>query len=83
MISTASRWTTLFITTCFAVFIAARLVSCGGGSSGGSSSASVSATPVVSLRRSFKAQVWADNWFSLYVGENFVGEDSVPITTER
>ena len=31
----------------------------------------------------FKAEVWADNWFSLAVGETTVGEDSVPITTER
>jgi hypothetical protein len=32
---------------------------------------------------SFTAQVWADNWFSLYVNGKKVGEDSVPITTER
>ncbi len=31
----------------------------------------------------FTAQVWADNWFSLYVNGELVGEDSVPITTER
>lgn len=31
----------------------------------------------------FKAEVWADNWFSLYVNGVKVGEDSVPITTER
>lgn len=31
----------------------------------------------------FRAEVWADNWFSLSVGEKLVGEDSVPITTER
>jgi hypothetical protein len=31
----------------------------------------------------FEAQVWADNWFSLYVNGELVGEDSVPITTER
>jgi hypothetical protein len=31
----------------------------------------------------FTAEVWADNWFSLYVNGTFVGEDSVPITTER
>ncbi|MEM9465753.1 MAG: PEBP family protein [Actinomycetota bacterium] len=29
------------------------------------------------------AEVWADNWFSLNVNGEFVGEDSVPITTER
>ena len=31
----------------------------------------------------FIAEVWADNWFSLYVNGQLVGEDSVPITTER
>jgi hypothetical protein len=31
----------------------------------------------------FKGDVWADNWFSLYVNETKVAEDSVPITTER
>jgi hypothetical protein len=32
---------------------------------------------------SFTAEVWADNWFSLYANGKKVGEDSVPITTER
>jgi hypothetical protein len=27
--------------------------------------------------------VWADNWFAMYVGETLVKEDSVSITTER
>jgi len=31
----------------------------------------------------YRAEVWADNWFSLYVDGELVGEDSVPITTER
>jgi hypothetical protein len=31
----------------------------------------------------FRAEVWADNWFSLYVNGQLVGEDSVSITTER
>lgn len=31
----------------------------------------------------FTAEVWADNWFALYVNGELVGEDSVPITTER
>ena len=31
----------------------------------------------------FKAEVWADNWFALYVNGKLVGQDSVPITTER
>ena len=29
------------------------------------------------------AEVWADNWFALYVNGELVGEDSTPITTER
>ncbi len=32
---------------------------------------------------SFTAEVWADNWSALYVNGELVGEDSVPITTER
>jgi hypothetical protein len=31
----------------------------------------------------FTAEVWADNWFALYVNGELVGEDSVAITTER
>ena len=31
----------------------------------------------------FTADVWADNWFALYINGELVGEDSVPITTER
>ena len=31
----------------------------------------------------FRAEVWVDNWFALYAGEKLIGEDSVPITTER
>ncbi len=30
-----------------------------------------------------QAMVWADNWFALYVNGELVGEDSVPLTTER
>jgi hypothetical protein len=32
---------------------------------------------------SFTAEVWADNWFALYANGKKVGQDSVPITTER
>lgn len=28
-------------------------------------------------------EVWADNWFALYLGERLILEDSTPITTER
>ena len=31
----------------------------------------------------FTAEVWADNWFALYANGKKVGEDSVPLTTER
>lgn len=30
-----------------------------------------------------RGEVWADNWFAFYLGDEFVIEDSVPITTER
>lgn len=30
-----------------------------------------------------RADVWADNWFRLWVNGELIGEDSVPITTER
>jgi phosphatidylethanolamine-binding protein (PEBP) family uncharacterized protein len=38
---------------------------------------------VVSKSIAFQAEVWADNWFSLYINGKKVGEDSVPITTEK
>ncbi len=38
----------------------------------------VSKTPVT-----FKIDVWADNWMAVYVDGELIGEDSVPITTER
>ncbi len=38
---------------------------------------------VVSKSITFQAEVWADNWFSLYKNGEKVGEDSVPITTEK
>jgi len=42
-----------------------------------------STTAVKSAQSSFTAEVWADNWFSLYINGKLVGEDSVPITTEK
>ena len=32
---------------------------------------------------SFTVEVWADNWAAVYANGELVGEDSVPITTER
>ena len=40
-------------------------------------------TDGVATQSTFTAEVWADNWFALYVNGELVGEDSVPITTER
>lgn len=53
-----------------------------------SSPDSVSTTGVVTddaegATTTFVAEVWADNWFALYANGELVGEDSVPITTER
>lgn len=41
------------------------------------------ATAAASAVRTFKAEVWADNWFAMYLGDTKIGEDKVPITTER
>ena len=41
------------------------------------------ASAVEAKLTSFQAEVWADNWFELYVNGKKVGTDSVPITTER
>lgn len=43
----------------------------------------IAGLPLTATAGQFKAEVWADNWFALHVDERFVGEDSVPITTER
>ncbi len=32
---------------------------------------------------SFTAEIWADNWFAMYVNGKKVGEDSVPFATEK
>jgi len=47
----------------------------------GTTTIAAAATKVKTL--SFTAEVWADNWFALYANGKKVGEDSVPITTER
>lgn len=41
------------------------------------------ASSVESKTISFKAEVWADNWFALYVNGKKVGEDSTPFATEK
>ena len=44
---------------------------------------SATASAVTTKTVSFQAEVWADNWFELYVNGKKVGTDSVPITTEK
>ncbi len=41
------------------------------------------AQAVTSKSISFQAEIWADNWFSLFINGKKVGEDSVSISTER
>ncbi len=64
------------------------LAACGSSSSGASDAATDTAAVTESTLpsttvRTFKAEVWADNWFALYNGDTPIGEDSVSIATER
>ena len=43
----------------------------------------VTATAAPGALTAFVAEVWADNWFALFVNGTLVGQDSVPVTTER
>jgi len=71
-------------------FIILSLVNCGGPpgdrppppQGGGGADLHVSELET-SGSSTFKGEVWADNWFALYLGEELLIEDSVPITTER
>jgi len=62
---------------------AALATSCTATSSTATSSTATTATSTAAGTTTFKADVWADNWFALYVNGTKVGEDPVPITTER
>lgn len=62
-----------------ALILALCCVGCGGDDD--VSDASVASDTAGST--SFKMDGWSDNWFAMYVGENLLIEDSVPITTER
>ena len=46
-------------------------------------SAPLQSQAAVSKSVAFQAEVWADNWFALYINGKKVGEDSTPITTEK
>ena len=64
-------------------------VGCGSGNGGTATTAALTeasatgASPSQGATSEFLAEVWADNWFALYVNGELVGEDSTPITTER
>ncbi len=71
----AARLATLLTTT------AALCAGCGGSANG---QAVHETTEVAgSGQHTIKGEVWADNWFALYLGDQLIVEDSVPITTER
>jgi len=40
-------------------------------------------TATNAFAETYSADVWADNWFAMYIDGNLVAEDSVPIATER
>ncbi|CAN2224577.1 YbhB/YbcL [Candidatus Nanopelagicaceae bacterium] len=46
-------------------------------------SAASPASAATSKAINFQAEIWVDNWFSLYINGKQVGQDSVPITTEK
>jgi hypothetical protein len=62
-----------------AILIAFLLSACGPNSGSGVKVSNIESTGSVTV----KADVWADNWFAFYLGENLILEDSVSITTER
>jgi hypothetical protein len=60
------------------------IAACGSSSETSTTTTKPTSTVAATAQSStFTAEVWADNWFSLYVNGELVGEDSVPITTER
>ena len=79
-----------FVKESLALLLVALLtVGCGAGNGGTATGAStperadLGKSPGQGTTSEFKAEVWADNWFALYVNGELVGEDSTPITTER
>lgn len=40
-------------------------------------------SPEVTGAQTYVGEAWADNWFSMSIGDELIVEDSVPITTER
>ena len=93
----SGRWPTGARHVVVALVVLSILLGACSGSDGGSESGSASSATTAAVTttrpgttataegapRRFEAEVWADNWFSLTVNGELVGEDSVPITTER
>lgn len=59
------------------------LGACAGSDQAETATTSIPSGSTVAGEVTFRAEVWADNWFALYANGELVGEDSVPITTER
>lgn len=62
------------------------LISCGGSGGGTnivSSDESTTDTNNSITTNEFQIEAWADNWFSAYLDDTLIVEDSVPITTEK
>lgn len=57
--------------------------SCSSETTAQDSGASQSASASAGDSTGFKIEIWADNWSEVYIDGKKVGEDSVPITTER
>lgn len=47
------------------------------------STAEVGDTPLGDGSGKLVMEIWADNWMAVYINGELIGEDSVPITTER
>lgn len=83
------RWALLL-----GLVVAISGLAAGCGSSAGTDDAGSAEDPVAAVdpttsesadpaTRTFSIDVWADNWMAVYVNGELIGEDSVPITTER
>jgi hypothetical protein len=79
------RYLNLFASACVVV-VSLALTGCSATSAPVTCDAaaeSESGDGVQGASETFTAEVWADNWFALYANGAIVGEDVVPITTER
>lgn len=65
------------------IAFAGLMTACGTSSNEDPVSAETSASADQVGVSTFSIEVWADNWMAVYVDGALIGEDSVPITTER